>query len=133
MPVFLFNRILTWISDYNLYFWRRNNLLNTAMKKILISIGSLLIMAAIVILFVNANGSRKEERKAKAAVEASASCCDKSAATATVDHSNCPDMKDGKCDPATCTAHKEGEKKEAEPCATTTACPATCPMAAGAR
>lgn len=105
------------------------------MKKILISIGSLLIMAAIVILFVNANGSKKEERKAKAAVETAASCCDKSAteATAAVDHSNCPDMKDGKCDPATCTAHKEVEKKEAEPCATTAACPATCPMAAGAR
>lgn len=100
------------------------------MKKVLISIGSLLIMAAIVVLFVNANGSKKEGKKAKAAVEASASCCDKSAAeaTATVDHSNCPDMKDGKCDPATCTAHKDAEKKETAECAPTAGCEAACPM-----
>jgi hypothetical protein len=101
------------------------------MKKVLISIGSLLIMAAIVVLFVNANGSKKDGKKAKAAVEASASCCSKTAtteATAAVDHSNCPDMKDGKCDPATCTAHKDAEKKEAAECAPTAGCEATCPM-----
>ncbi|MCX6333488.1 MAG: hypothetical protein NT092_04195 [Bacteroidia bacterium] len=100
------------------------------MKKLLISIGSLLIMAAIVVLFVNANNSKKEIKKAKAEVEAAASCCPQPAAeaTAAVDHSKCPDMKDGKCDPATCTAHKAGLVKEAEACKPAAACPATCPM-----
>lgn len=93
-------------------------------------------MAAIVILFVNANGTKKEDRKAKAGVEAAASCCDQSAAVkADCDPATCTTHKDSstKCDPATCTGHKETEKKEAEACATTPACPATCPMAAGAR
>ncbi len=106
------------------------------MKKLLISIGSLLIMAAIVVLFVNAIDSKKDSKKAKAEVEAAAPCCSQPAAeaTAAVDHSNCPDMKDGKCDPATCTMHKDGEKAKAEtaaaaePCKPTDACTATCPM-----
>jgi hypothetical protein len=100
------------------------------MKRLLISIGSLLIMAAIVVLFVNANDSKKEAKKAKAEVEVAAPCSPQPAgeATATVDHSNCKDMKDGKCDPATCTAQANVEKKEAEACNPTTACPAACPM-----
>jgi hypothetical protein len=115
------------------------------MKKILISIGSLLIMAAIVVLFVNANDSKKDTKKAKAKaeVEAAAPCCAQPAAEAanSCDPAKCKEVKDGKCDPATCTAHKEGKcdpatctahkegaVKEAEACNPTAACPATCPM-----
>jgi len=99
------------------------------MKKLLISIGSLLVMAAIVVLFVNAGGSKKDPKKAKASVEVAAPCCSQSTAEAKAecDPATCTVHKEGeKCDPATCTAHKEGEKKEAEACAPTAACPASC-------
>jgi hypothetical protein len=103
------------------------------MKKLLISIGSLLVMAAIVVLFVNANDSKKETKKAKADVEAAAPCCSQPAAeaTASCDPATCTAHKEGeKCDPATCTAHAEAAKKEAEACKPTAGCAATCPMTA---
>jgi hypothetical protein len=86
-------------------------------------------MAAIVVLFVNANSSKKELKKAKAAVEAAAPCCSQSTAEAKAecDPATCTAHKDGeKCDPATCTAHKEVAKKEETACAPTAACPASC-------
>jgi len=113
------------------------------MKKFLISIGSLLITAAIVVLFVNANDSKNEAKKASADVEAAAPCCSQAAQEKTADRdpATCTTHKDGeKCDPATCTAHKEGKcdpaacttheasaVKEAEACNPSAACPATCP------
>jgi hypothetical protein len=116
------------------------------MKKLVISIGSLLIMAAIVVLFVNANDSKKETKKAKANVEAAAPCCSQPAAEKTsacdpatctahkegekCDPATCTSNKDGKCDPATCTAHAEAEKKEAEACKPSAGCAAKCPMTA---
>jgi hypothetical protein len=109
------------------------------MKKILISIGSILIMALVVVLFVNASESKKEAKKAKAEVtktEAAMPCaatCSSSAMTKTAacDPSKSKEMKctlkDGKCDPATCPMHKEGTTKECPATAQTAPCPATCP------
>lgn len=90
-------------------------------------------MAAIVVLFVNAIDSKKDSKKAKAEVEAAAPCCSTAAAEtlASCDPATCTAHKEGvKCDPATCTAHKEAEKKEAEACEPAAGCAATCPMKA---
>jgi hypothetical protein len=84
------------------------------MKKLLITIGSLLIMTFVVILFVNATESKKDTKKAKTEVkktETTASCsatCNHSTGdkTAACDPEKCKELncvhKDGKCDPATC-------------------------------
>jgi uncharacterized protein YpmB len=68
------------------------------MKKLLIIIGSFLIMACVVVLFVNATGSKKESQKAK---------------TET-------------CDPATCPGHMEGAQKESPACSQTISCTGIC-------
>ncbi|MCJ7449288.1 MAG: hypothetical protein MUO72_16555 [Bacteroidales bacterium] len=108
------------------------------MKKLIVSIGSILIMVFVVVLFVNAGDSKKETKKVKTEVkkdEATAPC---SAAcihsienkTATCDPEKCKEMncdhKDGKCDPATCIAHKEGAQKGNQACVQTAACTGTC-------
>jgi len=102
------------------------------MKRIIISIGSLAIMAVIVILFVNATQTDKDPKKAKtepAKTEVAAPCtaaCNHSTGDkpANCDPATCTAHKDGKCDPATCTAHKEGEAKT---CSQTAAgCQGTC-------
>jgi uncharacterized alpha/beta hydrolase family protein len=61
------------------------------MKKLLISIGIILIMACVVVLFINANGSKKEARKARTEVKADSSatpcsptCCKSTADKAAV-------------------------------------------------
>lgn len=112
------------------------------MKKLLISIGSLLIMTFVIVLFVNASDSKKDPKKAKTEVkkvDASTPCsatCGQSTGekAATCDPAKCKEMncdhKDGKCDPATCTANKDCAKKEAMVCKPATACPATCPSKA---
>jgi len=87
------------------------------MKKLLISIGSLLILVFVVVLFINATESKKDSKKAKTEVtktEASAPCsatCNHPTGdkTITCDPATCTAHKDGKCDPATCTAHKDGK------------------------
>ncbi|MFH0842970.1 MAG: hypothetical protein V1903_10150 [Bacteroidota bacterium] len=87
------------------------------MKKLLISIGSLAIMAVVVILFINATQTDKDPKKAKtesAKTEVTAPCsaaCNHSTGEkpATCEPTTCTVHKDGKCDPATCTAHKEGD------------------------
>jgi len=100
------------------------------MKKLLISIGSILIMAFVVILFVNATESKKDTKKAKSettktevVAPCSATCthatCDK---PATCDTETCSAHKDGKCDPAICTAHKERGSTEGHVCGGTTGC-----------
>ncbi len=68
------------------------------MKKLLIGIGSLLIMACVVILFVNAIGSKKETKKAKTEV----------------------------CDPATCPGHQTEAKTVSPDCGKTGSCTGTC-------
>ncbi|HEX2970632.1 MAG TPA: hypothetical protein VHO46_16160 [Bacteroidales bacterium] len=88
------------------------------MKKLLISIFSLVILAFVVVLFVNATQSQQDTPKKQSATtktENAMPCsatCNHSAKCATStnhDPSNCPNLKDGKCDPATCAAHKDGK------------------------
>ncbi len=113
------------------------------MKKLLIIIGSLFIMAFVVVLFVNATESKKDTKKAnsevnqtEAAMPCSATCnnstgdkpatCDPAACTADkggkCDPATCTAHKDGKCDPATCPAHKEGTKMQGQACANAASC-----------
>jgi hypothetical protein len=68
------------------------------MKKVLIAIGTILIMACVVILFVNANGARKVSQKAKTEV----------------------------CDPATCPGHQAEVKTVSPDCGKTSTCAGTC-------
>jgi uncharacterized protein YpmB len=68
------------------------------MKKLLIIIGSILIMACIVVLFVNADGSKKELPKAQ--TEA--------------------------CNPATCAAHQTEAKTVSPYCGQAGSCTGTC-------
>jgi len=86
------------------------------MKKILIGIGTILIMACVVILFVNAGGSKKEARKAKteavtnkASGSVSTPCCqpgaDKAAASPT---------------------KQEGAQTKAQDCGQMSSCTQTC-------
>jgi hypothetical protein len=108
------------------------------MKKLLISIGTLLIMAFVVVLFVNANGSKKESRKAKTEVkkETAAEPCSTTCNHAALDNkaacdpAKCKEMgsgdKTGKCDPATCTAHKKEAQKESKACCQAAPSAATC-------
>jgi hypothetical protein len=115
------------------------------MKKLLISIGSLLIMALVVVLFINASESKQDPKKAKTEVakpDSSKPCpaacnhstgdkpatCDPATCTAhkdgKCDPATCTAKKDGKCDPATCSAHKEMEGKACKQA--TSKCPGTC-------
>lgn len=102
------------------------------MKKIIISIGSLTIMAFVVILFVNATQSDKDPKKAKTeaaktevVAPCSASCNHLSGdKPATCDPATCTAHKEGKCDPATCTAHKEVVAKACSQAAS--GCMSTC-------
>ena len=87
------------------------------MKKLLISIGSLLMMAFVIVLFINATESKKDPKNAKTEVtkqETALPClatCNHSTEdkSATCDPATCTVHKDGKCDPVTCTAHKDGK------------------------
>jgi len=113
------------------------------MKKLLISLGSILIMAFVVILFVNATESKKDTKKAKSETtktEVVAPCsttcnhatgdkpetCDPATCSAhkdgKCDPATCTSHKDGRCDPATCMAHKEGGSTEGHVCGVTTGC-----------
>ena len=91
-------------------------------------------MTFVIVLFVNASDSKKDPKKAKTEVnksEVAAPCsvaCSHSALTKTAacDPATCTAHKDGKCDPATCTAHKEGTQMECPANNKTTACPASC-------
>jgi hypothetical protein len=94
------------------------------MKKILITIGSMLILSLVVVLFVNAGTTPKDPVKPKTEVkkDACAAECQKAAGQTTCDPAECKD-KDN-CDPATCKVH-QAEKKEA-PCVQAAPCAATC-------
>lgn len=108
------------------------------MKKVLISFGTLLIVAFVLVSFVNATETDKD-KKAKVEVkkvDASTPCsakCNLSAeekaacnpaACASVTEKKCDPAtcKGTKCDPATCTAHKEGGKMEGKACSSGAAC-----------
>lgn len=91
------------------------------MKKLLIAIGTILIMVCVVILFVNANGARKVSQKAKTEAAAnkasgsgSAACCPAGADKTTAS------------DPATSPAKQEGAQMKAQDCGQMSSCTATC-------
>lgn len=107
------------------------------MKKLLISIGSILIMAFVVILFVNATESKKDTKKAQTEVKkteattpCSATCNHKTGdKTSTCNPANCkgtncdPEKcKAAGCDPATCKGNCEKAGTGTKTCD-----PATCP------
>lgn len=106
------------------------------MKKVIISISSLLVLAAVVVLFVNADFTKKDPKKSKAETEVAAkpACCSGEAKTAEAKPA---DAKAGCCETTEATAAKEGEAKpavvaEKEACTPTAECPSTCPMKASA-
>ena len=109
------------------------------MKKVLISIGSILIMAFVVVLFINASESKNnttkvknEVTKEKTAAPCSADCNNsKAVIAATCDPEACKEMKcsnkDSKCDPATCPKHLESQPKEGKVCGSSSGCKVMCP------
>ena len=108
------------------------------MKKLLISIGGLLIMAFVVVMFINATESKNDPAKAKAEVTKAVTAvpcpaaCNHSAGikTVTCDPEKCKGMNctqiNGKCDPAICPMHKEGQPQEGRMCGSSTACKGAC-------
>ena len=87
------------------------------MKKLLISIGSLLIMACVVILFVNAEGSKKDPKKAK--TETVTAPCQAAGSQQAAE-------KAGACDPSTCAGHQADAQKKTESTEAVAPCSATC-------
>lgn len=86
------------------------------MKKLLIGIGTILIMVCVVILFVNASGSKKESKKAK--TEAAANKASGSGSSAC-----CPAGADKATDSP---AKQEGTQKKAGDCSQMSSCTGTC-------
>lgn len=116
------------------------------MKKLLITVGSLLVLTIVVVLFVNASGNKKETGKSgtsgtETMMPCSATCGHSSAETpAECDPAACAGTEGEKCDPAACSAHKDGKcdpvacpehKKEASTACTrqTSGCASTCSQA----
>ncbi len=90
------------------------------MKKALISIATLLLLASVTFLFINATGSDKDRKNKKAATEVKkgAGKCEMQGTCKMVadkksscDPEKCKEMncekKDAKCDPANCPKHEE--------------------------
>ena len=102
------------------------------MKKLIISIGSLLIMAFVVVLFINATESKKDKTKSKTEItkgETPVPCpatCNHSSVTgtATGDTEKCKEMKDAQkvssCDPSTCPMHMESQTQKGQMCGSAT-------------
>jgi len=98
------------------------------MKKIILGLSGLFVLAFVVILFVNAQGNPKEVKKVStemskdcgACPSASAAVCATKADTKTADVKKCDPAKckEGKCDPATCKANctaANGAMKKCDP------------------
>ena len=87
------------------------------MKKLLITIGGLLIMTFVVVLFVNATGSKKDTKKAKTEVKKDGTTvpCSATCKLSTVDNA-------ATCDPAKC----KGTNCDPEKCKAAGCDPATC-------
>ncbi len=111
------------------------------MKKVIIGLSGLVVLAVAIILFTNARATSQEVKKAVTEISKdcskcpSAATCTKATATSsdkkavTCDMEKCKaagcDMtkcKEGKCDPATCKVHATAAKSEMK------SCPAECPM-----
>ena len=108
------------------------------MKKLLISIGSILLMAFVVVLFVNAADSGKDKKKPATEVKAdakpapcsatcgtpegaSASKCQPATYTESADKA-----KEHNCDPAACQGKMETASKESKACGSSAPCAQTC-------
>jgi hypothetical protein len=102
------------------------------MKKVIIGLSGLVVLAFVVVLFVNAQNSTPEAKKAASEVSANCAKCPTASTctqmgetkTAACDPAKC---KEAKCDPATCKVNcpaKSGEVATSAPAA----CEATCPM-----
>jgi len=106
------------------------------MKKLFISIGSILIITFVVVLFINASEAKKDTAKAKTevtqseTVEPCTAACNNSTGvkTATCDPEKCKEVNciDDKCDPATCPMHKEGQPEKDQMCGSSVACKGSC-------
>lgn len=122
------------------------------MKKVIIGLSGIVILAFAVILFVNAQNSSKGVTKAATEVSKdcakcpSASTCNKMGVTtaAVCDTAKCKEgkcdmakckegkcdmakCKESKCDPSTCKAKSDGAKSEMKDCEPAK-CQKTCPM-----
>jgi hypothetical protein len=112
------------------------NLIFIYMKKVILALSGLLILALVVVLFTNAQNSQKEVKKSTTEMSKSCSKCPfassgmtaevKTADAAKCDPARCKAMgcdpakcKEGKCDPATCKANCDKAKGEPKKC-----CPA---------
>lgn len=98
------------------------------MKKVLISLGGVLILAFVVVLFVNANKENGKEQK-KPATEVKGECggCPSAPACQPAEEKKeAVSMTTGKdCDPATCPGHaseKLADTKTTDPSACKSAC-----------
>lgn len=95
------------------------------MKKVIISIGSVLILALVVVLFVNANnGGSKGPKKAATEVKSDCGGCPSAAACEPAAKEEKKAAETG-CDPATCTGHaneKLADTKTVAPAACKSAC-----------
>jgi hypothetical protein len=121
------------------------------MKKIIIGLSSVVILAVVVLLFTNSRTNPQEGKKAATEMSKDCAKCPSAAtctkmtetkgpsatatAAATCDPAKCKaagcDMtkcKEGKCDPATCKAKCAESKAEMKDCD-----PAKCPMHAAAK
>jgi hypothetical protein len=107
------------------------------MKKLFIGLGSIVLMACVVVLFVNADGSKNGSQKATTEVSSDVTATPCSATCGhpateknlSCDPAKCKEttcMKTEKCDPATCPVHKEGTKKKAQSCEQMAGCSSTC-------
>jgi hypothetical protein len=98
------------------------------MKKVIIGLSGMVLIAIVVILFVNAQSSKAEEKKATTEVSAKCAGC-KDAAT-------CPEMKGTATATATagkaacCDSTKTAATKTEACASASAACETTCPMKA---
>jgi hypothetical protein len=106
------------------------------MKKIIISISGLLMLAFVVILFVNAQNSPGDKKKASTEVSVNCGKCPSAAVSekmcpqsASCDPAKC---KEAKCDPATCKANCAAAKCKNQT-STTSGCVPLCPMKKGVK
>lgn len=111
------------------------------MKKVIIGLSGLVVLAFVVVLFVNAQNSTQEVKKVASEVSANCAKCPTASTcaqvggtkTAACDPAKCKEgkcdmtcCKDGKCDPAICKANcanTKGDMKNCDPAKCTTSCP----------
>ncbi|HOW10160.1 MAG TPA: hypothetical protein PLX08_10190 [Bacteroidales bacterium] len=108
------------------------------MKKLLFSIGSILIMTLVVVLFINAADSGKDKKKPLTEVKAgdeSAPCSARCGAPEGTNTSKCRpahctesagQARADDCDRAACHGAGDAASKESKPCPASASCAQTC-------